>query len=423
VAWISGARSNNGIGVSGESWNSWILPVRVLGKCGGFDSDILMAMRWAAGLTVPGIATNPYPANILNMSFGSQGTCPQSYRDVVTELRDRGVLVVVSAGNDGSVVSSPANCPGVLAVAAIRHAGTKVGFSNLGPEIGLSAPGGNCVNVGQGQPCLFSIDTTIDSGLTGPAGSTYTDQLNFNVGTSFSSPIVAGGAALMHAVNARLAPALLTARLKASTVPFPVPGTPPPGGTCHVPVNVSDIQTAECVCTTATCGAGMLNNAAAVVEAQRPIVGISLPVAVTPGQNVSLDGSLSAAACNRTLTTFAWSVAPTSPVSPPITGADQALATVQAPTSGSFILRLTITDSSGAQDFADVTVTTTNATTTAIAPLPGNACPTPIAVQQAPGGGGGGNTGGGGGGGGGALALELLALGYLLARSRRVPAP
>jgi serine protease len=420
VSGIIGARTDNGIGIAGEAWRTWILPVRVLGKCGGFDSDILAAMRWAGGLAVGGTTVNPYPAQIINLSLGSSGACPTTYRDVVSELRDQGVLVVASAGNDGSVVGAPANCPGVLAVGAIRHVGTKVGFSNLGPQVALSAPGGNCVNVNPGEPCLFSIDTTIDSGQTFPAGPAYTDQFNFNVGTSFSAPIVAGAAALMHAVNARLGPELLTARLKVSTMPFPVPGTSPPGGTCHVPTGPTDVQTAECVCTTSTCGTGMLNTAAAVSEALRPIVGIALPMAVTPGQALSLDGSLSAAACNRTLSTFAWSVAPGSPTSPPITGADQALATVQAPTSGSFVLRLTITDSAGVQDFADVTVAPTSASTNAIAPLAGNACPTSITIAQVPPGGGGSN-GGGGGGGGGALCVELLALGYLLARSRRSP--
>jgi serine protease len=424
VSGIIGAHSNNGIGVSGESWNTWILPVRVLGKCGGFDSDIIAAMRWAGGLSVLGVAANPYPANIINMSLGGEGACPASYSDVVTELRDHGVLVVASAGNDGTLVNTPANCPGVLAVSAIRHAGTKVGFSSLGPEIALSAPGGNCVNVGAGQPCLFSIDTTVDSGTTVPAGPAYTDQFNFNVGTSFSAPIVAGAAALMHSVNARLGPALLTARLKASTMPFPVPGTPPEGGTCHVPTNPTDIQTAECVCTTSTCGTGMLDAAAAIAEGLRPVVDISLPVAVMSGQPASLDGSSSIAACNRTITTFAWSVAPSSPVSPPITGADQPQITVDAPTSGSVILRLTITDNMGAQDFADVTLTSTSASTTALAPLPGNACPTPVTVQQVPppgGGGGGGSSGGGGGG--GALAIELLALVHLGARRLRKSKP
>ena len=38
--------------------NVRVLPVRVLGKCGGYDSDIQAAMRWAAGLDVPGVPHN-----------------------------------------------------------------------------------------------------------------------------------------------------------------------------------------------------------------------------------------------------------------------------------------------------------------------------------------------------------------------------
>ncbi len=414
VSGIIAARSNNGIGVSGESWSTWILPARVLGKCGGFDSDIIAAMRWAAGLAVGGVPANPYPANIINLSLGSDGPCPQSYADVIAELATRGVLVVASAGNDGSVVHAPANCPGALAVAAIRHVGTKVGFSSLGPVVGVSAPGGNCVNTGPGQPCLFSIDTTIDSGLTSPAGATYTDQFNFNVGTSFSAPIVVGAAALMHSVNARLGPALMTARLKESAAPFPAPSTPPTGGTCHVPTDPTDIQIDECICTTSTCGAGMLDAAAAVVAALRPLVSITLPATVTAGQDLSLDASASAAACNRSVSSFAWTVLSSSGTPPVVTGDNQAVASVQAPVSGSFTLRLTITDDAGAQDFADVTVTPSSASTTAISPLPGNACPTVIAVPQNPPG------GGGGGGGGGSLAAELIALGLLLLARRRL---
>ena len=64
----------------------------------------------------------------------------------MNEITARGVLVVVSVGNEGGAVASPANCAGVLGVAGMRHAGTKVGFSNLGPGSGIGAPGGNCVN-------------------------------------------------------------------------------------------------------------------------------------------------------------------------------------------------------------------------------------------------------------------------------------
>ena len=66
-----GALTNNAAGVAGLDWNSFILPVRVLGKCGGIDSDILAGMRWAAGLHVDGVADNPTPARILNLSLGA----------------------------------------------------------------------------------------------------------------------------------------------------------------------------------------------------------------------------------------------------------------------------------------------------------------------------------------------------------------
>ena len=163
VAGMIGAMTNNSAGVSGLSWNSFILPVRVLGKCGGTDSDILAGMRWAAGLSTPGAPANPTPARVLNLSLGSTSACEQSYRTVIDELRARKVLVVISAGNEGTIVSSPANCPGVASVAALRHAGSKVGFSNLGPEVTIGAPGGNCVNI-NGGPCLFSLDTTSNAG-------------------------------------------------------------------------------------------------------------------------------------------------------------------------------------------------------------------------------------------------------------------
>jgi serine protease len=385
VSGIIAALSSNGVGIAGTSWKTWILPVRVLGKCGGYDSDILEAMRWAAGLAVSGIGTNQYPANIINLSLGSDTSCPQSYTDVIAEIGERGVLVVASSGNDGGVVSAPANCPGVVAVAALRHTGTKVGFSSLGTDVDIGAPGGNCVNTGAGQPCLFSIDTTTDLGTTTPSGPGYTDQYNFNVGTSFSAPLVVGTAALMHSANARLSPALMTARLQAGAAPFPVPSVPPAGGTCHVPSGSPfDIQNQECVCTTDTCGAGTVDAAAAVGEALRPMISIALPANVTPGETLALDASTSGAACNRSVSAFDWTVAASSGPPPVITGADQRIAKVQAPTSGDFTLRLTITDDAGAQDISDVTVTTSRVSTTAWTHLAGNACPTDIVPETPP---------------------------------------
>ncbi|MFX8266526.1 S8 family serine peptidase, partial [Acinetobacter baumannii] len=87
--------------VAGMTWQGKILPVRVLGKCGGYDSDIIAAMMWAAGLPVSGVPNNANPARIINMSLGSSETCPQSYSDAISQLTSLGVLVVVSAGNEG----------------------------------------------------------------------------------------------------------------------------------------------------------------------------------------------------------------------------------------------------------------------------------------------------------------------------------
>ena len=156
VVGILGAITNNATGVGGLTWNSWILPVRALGKCGGNDSDIEAAMLWAAGIHVDGVPDNPYPAKIENLSIGAAGSCPQGYQEVIGQVTARGVLVVVSAGNAGGPVDTPANCPGVAGIAGLRHAGTKVGYSNVGPEVALSAPAGNCVNVTVGSPCLYT---------------------------------------------------------------------------------------------------------------------------------------------------------------------------------------------------------------------------------------------------------------------------
>jgi serine protease len=335
------------------------LPVRVLGKCGGFDSDILAAMLWSAGIPVDGVPDNRYPARIENLSLGSTGACPLAYIDVINELAAHGTLVVASAGNEGGPVGSPASCPGSVGVAGLRHLGTKVGYSSLGPQVALSAPAGNCVNL-QGA-CLFPISTTTNWGSTSPGANGYTDQINRNVGTSFSAPIVAAIAGLMYSANGNLSPAQVRTRLiEGATKPFPNDPTLP---MCHVPTGPGDVQNIECNCTASTCGAGMANAAGAVAAAQRPIAALVVPATVHAGQDVVLTASGSAAACNHTLTGFAWSVPSGGGV---ITGnptPDSAV--VVAPPAGSFTVRLTVSDDRGRSDTADVVVTPTTATTAA----------------------------------------------------------
>ena len=174
TAGLMGAATNNGIGIASVGHgNVKVMPVRVLGKCGGFDSDIQAGMLWAAGLAVPGVPANPTPARVLNMSLGGTEACSAAYQDIVNQVVAAGAVIVVAAGNGdsngiGTSVGSPANCTGVIAVAALRSAGDKVGFSNLGPEVAIAAPGGNCVNLAQTDPCLYPIMTTSNSGQTNP---------------------------------------------------------------------------------------------------------------------------------------------------------------------------------------------------------------------------------------------------------------
>jgi serine protease len=376
TAGIIGALTNNTVGIAGVNWNAYIVPVRVLGKCGGFDSDIITAMRWAAGIAVAGAPVNPYPARVINMSLGGTGSCSPAYQGVFNELTALGVMVVASAGNDGRTVAVPANCPGAVAVAGLRYIGTKVGFSNLGSQITISAPGGNCVNT-NGGPCLFSIDTTTDTGATSPVSSGYTDQSNFNVGTSFSAPMVSGVTSLMMGVDANLRPSDIIARLRAgATTPFPT--NPDPAiPTCHEPAG--DKQDFECNCTTATCGAGMLNAAGALTEALRPIASVALPASVSAGGPVALNANSSVAACGRTIASYAWTAVSGTPV---ISNASQANASVTAPATGSIVVRLTVTDDNGKQDTADVTITPNAATSSVQTITPVNSCPTPLNVPQ-----------------------------------------
>lgn len=359
---IIGAVTNNGSGVAGITWNAKILPVRVLGKCGGFNSDVLAGMLWAAGRTVPGVPPNPTPAKILNISLGGQGSCDSASADVTSQLASDGVLIVVSAGNEGGPVDSPANCPGAMAILGLRHAGTKVGFSSLGPEIALGAPGGNCVNTGVGQECVYSIGTTTNLGMQTPGTNSYTNRFDhINVGTSFSAPIVSGIAGLMLAVNSNLKSTTLIARLKEGATPYPTVSDNPNVPKCHMPNGLSDVQAEECICITAVCGAGMANANGAVQAALRPIANVVVQGTVSPGATLTLQGGGSTAANNHALASYSWmkggTVISTGPT-----------ANVVAPTTGTSAVCLTVTDDAGKQDTAQVSIGPSSSTVSVVSP-------------------------------------------------------
>ncbi|MCL2657150.1 MAG: S8 family serine peptidase [Betaproteobacteria bacterium] len=386
VAGVVGAATHNATGIASVGWNTKIAPIRVLGKCGGYDSDIIDGMRWAAGLPVSGVPANPNPARILNLSLGSSNACTQAYQDAINEITANGVLVVVAAGNSTSV-EEPGNCRGVLTVAGLRHNGAKVGYSSFGPEAGIAAPAGNCVNTTGG--CLFPIITTTNSGTTTPADSTYTDATNFSIGTSFAAPQAAGVAALMLSIHSGLMPTQLIQYIQASASPFPV--------TPLFPTCPQTDSSGQCNCTATTCGAGMLNAFRAVSSALQPAALIVAPSSSEPGETLTLDGSGSSAADGYTLTSYAWKIISDGGTVSNLGNADQAVATLATSKAGSVTLSLTVTDDAGRANTTNVTIAVGG--------------PTPP-------------SGNGGGGGAvdpiGLLAVALLAgLGYAVRRERK----
>lgn len=357
TAGLIGAATNNGQGMAGAGWSSRILPLRALGKCGGYDSDIVDAMRWAAGLTVPGLPVNANPAKVVNMSLGSEGACTAAYSSAVTELAARGVLVVAAAGNEGRAVNVPGNCAGAIAVAGVRHTGTKVGYSSLGAQVAVSAPAGNCVNlVGD---CLYPLLTTNNAGTRAPAGSSYSDSANPSLGTSFAAPLVSGTAALMFALNGSATPSAISGFLKSTARAFPSTGAEPGTPVCSAPSSTA--QDEECYCTTSTCGAGMLDASAAVAAAAGAVV----PTAVigepsaTPqaGSSFTVDGSGSTAGGGETVSAYRWVITSGSTVARISGSASTATVSIAALAAGSFTLQLTITDSAGGTDSATRTIT------------------------------------------------------------------
>jgi serine protease len=404
VAGILGAITNNGAGIAGTTWNTQILPVRALGVCGGADSEIIAGMLWAAGVAVAGAPSNPNPARVINLSLGGTGPCPLSWQDAIDQVTAMGVLIVASAGNEGGPVDAPANCSGVAGVAGLRHVGTKVGYSNVGPELALGAPAGNCVNTGAGQQCVYTLTTTTNLGTQGPDANDYTGSYycdpttgssancpisgsqyrTYNLGTSFAAPQVSGIGALMLAVNPKLNSCQLIARLKEGALPYPQSsaGESPQPAMCHVPSGTSDVQASECICTGdgRTCGVGMANAPRAVTAAARPIAAVAVSGKLSAGQLVQLKASGSAAAGSHTISSYAWSNLAGPSLA--IQNASTDTASVTLPSCGLSTLAVTVTDDAGRQDTAQLVVGPTSVTTTAPAQAGQMACSAAASAPQ-----------------------------------------
>ncbi|MDN3261209.1 S8 family peptidase [Streptomyces sp. CSDS2] len=213
VAGTVAARTGNGVGVASTAHDAGVQPVRVLGACGGEKSDTIEAIVWAAGGTVPGVPANKTPAKVINLSLGEKAPCSDTYQQAIDSAVRRGTTVVVAAGNDNANADdyTPANCDRVITVAAGDRQGNRASYSNWGPRVDITAPGGS-----QGTVNEDRILSTYNFGTTDPADESYA----YLQGTSMAAPHISALAALLLQLRPRLTPAQVERVIKATARPI-----------------------------------------------------------------------------------------------------------------------------------------------------------------------------------------------------------
>ncbi|MGD8910578.1 MAG: S8 family peptidase [Chromatiales bacterium] len=218
------AVTDNGTGVTGIAFKAKVLPVRVLGKCGGYMSEIADGLLWAAGGSISGVPENENPAQVINVSLGGDASsCSQTMQSAVDQARQLGATIVVAAGNFSEDASGiePANCYGVITVAASNKSGAFASYSNFGDVVDISAPG-------------VDVLSTHNTGTISPGRDSYYSW----EGTSMATPHVSGVAALLYSLKPDITPDEVEQILEDTATPF----------------------TSSC----RGCGAGIVNAAAAV---------------------------------------------------------------------------------------------------------------------------------------------------------------
>ncbi|HJW82158.1 MAG TPA: S8 family serine peptidase [Acidiferrobacterales bacterium] len=237
---IGVGKTNNNLGVAGINWNVKVQPVRVLGKCGGTMVDINDAIRWAAGLPVPGVPNNPTPAKVINMSLGGGAPCSASpaTQAAINDALAKGTTVVVAAGNESSDAAGfiPASCKGVVTVAASDRRGyLATRYSNFGARVDIMAPGGDVRQDSDNDGNPDGVLSMVDGGYA------------YYNGTSMAAPHTAGVVALLLAEDGTRTPDQIRSLLKARAMARTATQCPKP------------------------CGAGLLNAAAAP-----PVPGVAI---------------------------------------------------------------------------------------------------------------------------------------------------
>ncbi|WP_296249336.1 S8 family serine peptidase [uncultured Stenotrophomonas sp.] len=278
VAGTIAQQTNNGQGLAGLAYKAKVVPVRVLGSCGGLGSDIADGIVWAVGGQVPGLPLNENPAEVINMSLGSAvpAACPAFYQEAVDYAVSKGAIIVAAAGNDSADADAytMGSCQNVILVAATRDTGEPAGFSNRGSRVTLSAPGGN--DYGRGSQSTNKngyIWQMINGGKSRPEGNNWLAE--GIAGTSMAAPHVAAAAAMVQSVASNpLTLAQMSNLLKRTATPITFsgigkPGDPGPPGGPGIPGPPGTGGGSGM-------GAGILNIDAALVELANPTCDLAL---------------------------------------------------------------------------------------------------------------------------------------------------
>lgn len=336
VAGLMSARWN-GQGVAGLLPQSKLLNARVIGRCGGWLTDVADAVKWAAGVPVSGIPAHGKGVPVINMSLATEPgvACPRYMQDAITAAVNNGALVVASAGNESATsLGAPGNCSGVIAVAAHNASADLADYSNNEPRIAVSAPaGGECAS---GLPgCLVAPVVTV--GLRGQRTLEAYTQGSYMAGTSAAAPQVAAVLAAVRQSVTSLSAADATSWLKNHSRPFPE----------------------NRLCSKNACGFGMLDAkllfdqvdgmwpASLTVQAE--------PARARPGEQVRLTAK--AQRGGDWVTGSNWKWTQTSGPAVTIRADDSGGATFLAPTQqGTVGLRVQTTLTGQAEPFAEVSV-------------------------------------------------------------------
>jgi serine protease AprX len=224
---IAGNGSSSGGQYAGEAPGASLVSIKVAGADGKTDlAGLITGLQWAVD------HKSGYGIKVLNMSLGFQAvtsTVINPLDRAVEAVWGAGIAVVASAGNAGpfnGTVLSPGDDPLVITVGALNDMAAS---SAAGDEMCDFSSAGPTSPDGWVKPDLVASGRSVVS-LAAPGSTIYDDHPSARVGsadfagsgTSFSSAITSGAAALVLAAHPGLSPNQLKARLLGTTGSGPV---------------------------------------------------------------------------------------------------------------------------------------------------------------------------------------------------------